>query len=90
MPDSGAAIATIDIRSRTSLMEGYTMLVLSRRVGEEIVIDGRIRITISSIKGDRVRVGITAPPDVPVHRLEVYQRALEFADSVKADEPALV
>lgn len=66
------------------------MLVLSRRVGEEIVIDGRIRVTISSIKGDRVRIGIEAPPDVPVHRLEVYQRTLEFADPIKADEPALV
>jgi carbon storage regulator len=66
------------------------MLVLSRRVGEEIVIDGRIRISVSSIKGDRVRIGISAPPDVPVHRLEVHQRMLEFAAGVEADEPTLV
>lgn len=66
------------------------MLVLSRRVGEEIVIDGRIRVTISSIKGDRVRIGISAPPDVPVHRLEVFERTQEFADRLEVDEPTYV
>ena len=54
------------------------MLVLSRRVGEEIIIAGNIRITVASIKGDKVRIGITAPPDVRIDREEVHNRLREF------------
>jgi len=53
------------------------MLVLSRRAGEEIVIDGNIRLTIIAVKGDGVRVGIAAPPAVTVDRKEVYDRRAE-------------
>lgn len=56
------------------------MLVLSRRVGDEIIIDGRIRVRITAVKGDRVRLGIEAPPDVAVDREEVHRRRMEFAD----------
>lgn len=55
------------------------MLVLTRRLGETIVIDGDIQITVVAVQGDRVRVGITAPKDIPVDRLEVHQRRSEFA-----------
>ena len=55
------------------------MLVLSRTVGEEIVINDNIRITITTVNGDRVRVGITAPPAIPVDRAEIHQRRLEWA-----------
>ena len=55
------------------------MLVLTRKDGQEIVIDDRIRITIVAVKGDRVRVGITAPPEVRVDRDEVHERVREFA-----------
>ena len=55
------------------------MLVLTRKNGQEIVIDGRIRITIVSVKGDRVRVGVSAPPEVRVDREEVHRRVCEFA-----------
>jgi carbon storage regulator len=55
------------------------MLILSRKVGEEVIIDGRIRITITAVKGDRVRVGVTAPPDVPVDRAEVHRRRQQWA-----------
>jgi len=48
------------------------MLILTRKAGESIVIDGRIVITISRIEGDVVKVGIDAPAAVPVHRREVY------------------
>jgi carbon storage regulator len=47
------------------------MLVLTRRVGEEIVIAGDIRVTIVAVKGQRVRLGITAPPSVVVARQEL-------------------
>ena len=55
------------------------MLVLTRRVGEEIVIDGGIRITVTGIQGDRVRIGVTAPESVRVDRREVQLRRNEFA-----------
>ena len=48
------------------------MLILSRRPGESIVIDGRITIKILRLEGDVVKVGIEAPLQVPVHRQEVY------------------
>jgi carbon storage regulator len=53
------------------------MLVLTRRVGEVIVIDNDIRITIASVRGERVRIGITAPKFVQVDREEVYDRRAE-------------
>ena len=54
------------------------MLVLSRRVGEEIVIDDNIRVTVVAVHGDRVRLGIVAPRDVTVDRSEVHERRMQF------------
>jgi carbon storage regulator len=48
------------------------MLILSRKPGESIVIDGRIVVKVVRLEGDVVKVGIEAPRDVPVHRQEVY------------------
>jgi carbon storage regulator len=56
------------------------MLVLTRQIGQEIVIGDSIRVTITSIKGDKVRIGITAPPEVRVDREEVRRRIEEFAE----------
>ena len=50
------------------------MLVLTRRVGEVIVIDRDIRVTVVAVKGDRIRLGISAPASVPVDREEVHER----------------
>jgi|SoiMethySBSTD1v2_1073268.scaffolds.fasta_scaffold124702_2 carbon storage regulator len=55
------------------------MLVLSRRIGEEIVINDNIRVTVVAVKGDRVRLGIVAPRDVAVDRSEVRERRMQFA-----------
>lgn len=49
------------------------MLILSRKVGESIIIAGRITVKIVRVEGDVVKVGIQAPSDVPVHREEVYR-----------------
>ena len=69
-------------RTHPGLTEGKPMLVLTRRVGEEIIIANNIRITVAAIKGDKVRIGITAPPDVRVDREEVHRRIHEFAEPV--------
>ncbi len=49
------------------------MLVLSRRKDESIMIGDDVEITIVDIRGDKVRLGITAPKNIPVHRREVYE-----------------
>lgn len=49
------------------------MLVLSRQRDETIMIGDDVEITIVDIRGDKVRIGITAPPHIPVHRKEVYE-----------------
>ncbi len=49
------------------------MLVLSRKKNESIVINDDITIVVVEIRGDKVRLGVEAPKDVPVHRLEVYE-----------------
>ncbi len=57
------------------------MLVLSRKRDESIVIAGNITITVVDVRGDKVRLGISAPAEVPVHRKEVYE-------AIKRDEAA--
>lgn len=49
------------------------MLVLSRRKNESIMVGEDVQIMIVGIRGDRIRLGITAPKSIPVHRMEVYE-----------------
>jgi carbon storage regulator len=49
------------------------MLILSRKAGESIVVDGRIHVKVIRVEGELVKLGIEAPAEVPVHRLEVYE-----------------
>jgi len=53
------------------------MLILTRKVGERIVIDDDVTVTVLGVKGNQVRVGIEAPREVQVHREEIYQRILK-------------
>ena len=65
------------------------MLVLSRKKNESIVINDDIVVTIVEIRGDKVRLGIEAPRDVPVHRREVLDAILreqKLADAGKSDD----
>jgi carbon storage regulator len=50
------------------------MLVLSRKENEAIIIDDRIELLVVKVQGDKVKIGIKAPPEVPVHRAELAER----------------
>lgn len=67
------------------------MLVLSRQKGESIMINDDIEIEIIDVRGDKVRLGITAPRSVPVHRMEIYlaiQREKENKSGTKLNLPS--
>jgi carbon storage regulator len=59
------------------------MLVLSRRQGETIVIGDGITVTVLAVDGGRVKLGIVAPAEVPVHREEVYQKIEDCSPSFR-------
>lgn len=50
------------------------MLVLTRRVGESLIIGDEVNVTVLGIRGNQVRIGVDAPKDIPVHRQEIYDR----------------
>lgn len=64
-----------------------TMLVLTRRPGEVLRIGDDIKVTVLSVRGNLVRVGIDAPKSVPVHRQEVLDR-MQHERAPQAEEPA--
>jgi carbon storage regulator len=55
-------------------MEAGVMLILSRKVNESLMIGDDVSVTVLSIKGGQIRIGISAPRDIAVHRQEIYEK----------------
>lgn len=65
------------------------MLILTRRVGETLMIGDQVTVTVLGVKGNQVRMGINAPKDLAVHREEIFQRLQgKEAAAVTGDAPA--
>jgi carbon storage regulator len=68
------------------------MLILTRRVGETVMIGNEVTVTVLGVKGNQVRIGVNAPKDVAVHREEIYERIKreEDIDSRPGSVPKMV
>jgi carbon storage regulator len=71
-PDTAAS--TYDLAGLENPPKESSMLILTRRVGETVMIGSDVTVTILGVKGSQVRVGITAPKTIPVHRQEIHER----------------
>jgi carbon storage regulator len=66
------------------------MLILTRRVGETVVIGDDVTVTVLGVKGSQVRLGVNAPKEVAVHREEIYERIKREQAADEADRPRAV
>ena len=63
------------------------MLILTRRVGETLMIGDEMTVTVLGVKGNQVRIGVNAPKDVAVHREEIYDK-IQKSDNEEGEEDA--
>ncbi|HEY8518686.1 MAG TPA: carbon storage regulator CsrA [Gammaproteobacteria bacterium] len=66
------------------------MLILTRRVGETVVIGNDVTVTVLGVKGNQVRLGVNAPREVAVHREEIYERIKREQTEEKAARPQVL
>jgi carbon storage regulator len=66
------------------------MLILTRKLGENIRIGDKIKVTILDIKGGQVKLGIEAPPEIAVHREEIYERIREENERASGVTPKML
>jgi carbon storage regulator len=64
-------------------MEGDVMLILTRRVGEALMVGNDTKIVVLGVKGSQIRLGINAPKDIEVHREEIFDKINTKDDSIK-------
>jgi carbon storage regulator len=64
------------------------MLILTRRVGETLMIGDEVTVTVLGVKGNQVRIGVNAPKDVAVHREEIYERIRREREQTQSNSQA--
>jgi carbon storage regulator len=72
--DDALSKAVNIVAASAKLARSSIMLILTRRVGETVMIGNEVTVTVLGVKGNQVRIGVNAPKDVAVHREEIYER----------------
>ncbi|EJP29138.1 carbon storage regulator [Haemophilus sputorum HK 2154] len=62
------------------------MLILTRKIGESLIIGDDVEITVLSVRGNQVKLGVNAPKEIAVHRQEIYERIKAAEDSNSVEE----